>query len=126
VVLPLKIQRVRASQPVVADQGRVALRYGPLVYNIEKVDQDITQALGARTPLTTEWRPGFLGGVTVIKGTFADGSPLLAIPNYARYNREPAPPPAPPPATPPAGTPPGTAPRPTPRPATSIVWIQEA
>jgi hypothetical protein len=79
--------------------------------------------------LTTEWKPGFLGGVTVIKGTFADGSPLLAIPNYARYNREPAPPPAPPPSTPPAAALPagagGAAPRPAPRPPTSIVWIRE-
>ena len=38
----------------------------------------------------------------VIKGTFADGSPLMAIPNYARYNRNPPVVEAPPPATPPA------------------------
>jgi DUF1680 family protein len=128
VVLPMKIQRVRASERIVADQGRVALRYGPLVYNIEKVDQDITQPLASDTPLTTEWRPDLLGGVTVIKGAFADGSPLLAIPNYARYNREPAFPPAPARspavAAPLAGTQP--APRPAPRPPTSIVWIRES
>jgi len=69
----------------------VALRYGPLIYNIERVDQDITQVLGPESALSTEWRPDLLGGVMVIKGTFADGSPMTAIPNYARNNRIPGP-----------------------------------
>ena len=56
----------------------------------------------------------------VIKGKFADGSPMLAIPNYARTNRDPAPPPRPP------GPPPEVAGvRPPPPPPTSIVWIKE-
>jgi uncharacterized protein len=38
-------------------------------------------------PLTAEWRGDLLEGVKVIKGTWADGSPLTAIPNYARNNR---------------------------------------
>jgi hypothetical protein len=39
--------------------------------------------------------------VPVITGTFSDGSPLLAIPNFVRMNRNPPPPPRPPqPATP--------------------------
>ena len=132
-VLPMKIQRVRASEKIAATQGRVALRYGPLVYNIEKVDQDITKALGPSAALTSAWRKDLLGGVMAITGTFADGSPLIAIPNYARCNREPAPPPAPatpPVVAPPAGTPPvaagAAAPRPAPRPPVSIVWIREA
>jgi len=90
VVLPLRIQRVRASDKIEADRNRVALRYGPLIYNIEKVDQDITKVLKPETALMAEWRGDFLGGVMVIKGAFADGSPLLAIPNYARMNRGPA------------------------------------
>jgi len=119
--LPLKVQRVRASAKIAADQGRVALRYGPLVYNIEKADQDITQVLAADSALAAEWRGDLLGGVVVIKGAFAGGAPLLAIPNYARNNRveaEVAPPVAAAPAAP------GT--RPAPRPPTSIVWIKEA
>ena len=28
-------------------------------------------------PLTTEWRPDLLGGVTVIRGKFADGKPVV-------------------------------------------------
>jgi hypothetical protein len=119
-VLPLKVQRVRATEKIAADRGRVALRYGPLVYNIEKVDQDITQALGPASALTTEWRGDLLGGVTVVKGTFADGSPLTAIPNFARYNRNPAEAPKP---QSPYGA--GAGGRPAPRPPTSIVWIKE-
>jgi uncharacterized protein len=117
-VLPMKIQRVRANDNIEADRGRVALRYGPLIYNIEKVDQDVAKILSPDAPLTTEWRKDLLGGVMVIKGKFADGSPMTAIPHYARMNREPAPPE---PATPPQ---PGA--RPAPRPSASIVWIREA
>jgi DUF1680 family protein len=134
--LPMPVQRVRASEKIAADQGKVALRYGPLTYNIEQVDQDIDGVLDSSARLTTEWRGDLLSGVTVIKGAFANGAPMTAIPNYARYNRNPpAPPyvPLPPPPPPPArGTtaspaavvaPP--APRPAPPPATSIVWIRE-
>lgn len=86
--LPLKVQRVKAVEQVAAVRGKVALRYGPLVYNIEKLDQDITKPLADTTPLVAEWRPDLLGGVTVITGKFADGSNLLAIPNYTRLNRQ--------------------------------------
>jgi DUF1680 family protein len=86
-VLPMKIQVVKADERVAADRGRVALRYGPLIYNVEKADQpDLNLALGS-APLTTEWRGDLLDGVMAIKGEWADGSPLLAIPNYARENR---------------------------------------
>ena len=121
--LPMKVQRVRAVNEVEADQGKVALRYGPLVYNIEKVDVgDIGKVLPPDAPLTTEWRGDLLGGVVVIKGTFADGSPMIAIPNYARMNREPEPAPRPPESTPTGGAP---RERPAPPPTASVVWINE-
>jgi len=89
-VLPMKPQRVTSIDEVEANRGRVALRYGPLVYNFEAVDgNNLNGVLDANAELTTEWRPDLLGGVMVIKGKFADGSPLLAIPNYARNNRTP-------------------------------------
>jgi DUF1680 family protein len=130
-VLPLKVQRVHAVGAVAATQGKVALKYGPLVYNIETADQDITRVLPPDAPLAAEWRGDLLGGVMVIKGAFADGNPMLAIPNYARYNRGPVPPPPPP--KPPAAPAPGTGQlqpaavqqRPAPRLPTSIVWINE-
>jgi len=86
-VLPLKVQRVKANDRIAATRGRVALRCGPLIYNVEQVDQDITKVLSPESVLTTEWKGDFLGGVMVVKGTWADGSALTAIPNYARNNR---------------------------------------
>ena len=118
--LPMRVQRVHAIDKVEATRGKVALRYGPLVYNIEKVDVgSLDKVLPADANLTTEWRPDLLGGVMTIKGTFADGTPLLAIPHYARMNREPPPPPVPPPVP---GAPPV---RPAPPPVASLVWITE-
>jgi hypothetical protein len=84
---PMRVQRIRATDKIAANRGRTALRYGPLIYNIESVDQDVEGVLSPTASLTTEWRPDLLGGVLVIKGSFADGKPLLAIPNYARLNR---------------------------------------
>jgi hypothetical protein len=114
------VQRVRASEEIAADRGRVALRFGPLVYNIEQVDQDITKVLAPDSALSAEWRGDLLGGVTVIKGAFADGAPMLAIPNYARMNRGLGSIPA---STPQTGAD-GTV-RPPPGPVVSIVWIRE-
>jgi uncharacterized protein len=86
-VVPMEVQRVKCDTNVAANIGRVALRYGPLVYNIESVDQDIMQVLDPKLKLTAEWAPELLGGVVVIKGQFANGAPMVAIPNYARLNR---------------------------------------
>jgi len=125
--LPMPVQRVYGSDKIISGDSRpspvkdkVALRIGPLVYNIEKVDQDITGVLPPEAPLVSEWRADLLGGVNVIKGTFANGAPMTAIPNPMRYNRHP-PAPQPSPGPPPA---PGT-PRPEPPPPESIVWIRE-
>jgi DUF1680 family protein len=127
-LLPMTVQRVKPDSRIIArsrggevnhpDQGKVALKYGPLMYNIEKVDQDITKPISPSAPLTAEWRGDLLGGVMVIKGKFADGSDLLAIPNYARTNRDAPPPPVP------QGQ--GGGGGRIPRPLTSIVWIKEA
>ncbi|UCD49511.1 MAG: glycoside hydrolase family 127 protein, partial [Phycisphaerales bacterium] len=89
-VLPMKVQRVKGSDKIEATSGRVALRRGPLVYNVEQVDQDITEVLDPGAVLTPQWKADLLGGVTVLEGEWADGSPLVAIPNYARANREPS------------------------------------
>jgi DUF1680 family protein len=86
-VLPMQPQRIKAVDNVRADRGRVALRFGPLIYNIESVDQNVDSILAPTSLLTTEWKPDLLDGVVVIHGTFTDGKPMLAIPNYARNNR---------------------------------------
>jgi len=85
--LPMEIQVVKADERVAADRGRVALRYGPLVYTVESVDQPSLNRAPDLKSLTTEWRGDLLGGVLTIKGKWSDGSPLLAIPYYARENR---------------------------------------
>ncbi|HSL71246.1 MAG TPA: beta-L-arabinofuranosidase domain-containing protein, partial [Longimicrobiales bacterium] len=115
--LPLTVQRIRADQKIAADRGLVALRYGPLIYNIEQEDQDISQALAPAARLTTAWRDDLLGGVVVIKGAFTNGAALTAIPYYARYNRQAAQ--QPPPPRPAPGE------RPAPRPPSAIVWLKE-
>ncbi len=86
-LLPMKIQRVKGIDEIAATRGKVALRYGPLVYNVERLDQDITDVLIPDSALNAEWRGDLLGGVTVIKGTWTNGTELLAIPHYARENR---------------------------------------
>jgi DUF1680 family protein len=78
---------VKADEHIAADRGRVALRYGPLIYNVESADQPNLNLKPDTKSLVTEWRKDLLGGVLVIKGKWSDGSPLLAIPNYARENR---------------------------------------
>lgn len=85
--LPMKVQRVKAIDKVASCAGKVALRVGPLIYSLESADQKLDKPLVPESMLTAEWRPELLGGVMVIKGAFADGSPMLAIPNYARNNR---------------------------------------
>jgi DUF1680 family protein len=90
VEFPLAVQKIKANDRVGADRGRVALRYGPLIYNVESVDQtdnNLNRALAPDAPLATEWDGNLLDGVEVIKGTFADGTAMKAIPNYARLNR---------------------------------------
>jgi len=87
--LPMRPQRVRAINKVEATRGRVALRFGPLLYNVESVDQGVDGAFSPDEELQTQWRPDLLEGVVVIQGKFADGSPVTAIPNYARNNRIP-------------------------------------
>jgi hypothetical protein len=87
VVLPMEVQRVVADPNIAADKGLVALRYGPLLYNVERADNPDLNAVIGNGPLKAVWRPDLLRGVMAIQGTWADGAPLLAIPNYARNNR---------------------------------------
>ncbi len=85
--LPMEIQVVKADEHIKADRGLVTFRYGPLIYTVETADQPKLDLSPDANSLATEWRGDLLGGVLVIKGKWSDGSPLLAIPNYARQNR---------------------------------------
>ena len=99
--LPMPIRRVVANQAVKADAGRVAVERGPLVYAAEWPDNNghvINLMLEDSTPLTSDVRPGLLGGVTVVTGTatafreqrgaiVSSSVPLTLIPYYAWAHR---------------------------------------
>lgn len=87
--LPMEVQRIKADARIKADDSLVALQYGPLIYNVETADQHNLDLALSNDPLKAEWRPDLLGGVIVITGKWQDGTPMLAVPNYARMNRVP-------------------------------------
>ena len=86
IVLPMPVQRIKASTNLTADAGLVALQYGPLIYNIESADQTTGSVLNPNAPLSTQFT-NILGGFMAIKGNWTNGAALTAIPNYARLNR---------------------------------------
>jgi DUF1680 family protein len=88
-VLPMEVQKITADPNIAATSGQVALRYGALIYNFEDVDNGnrINEVSLGTHPLKAEWAPDFLNGMMLIKGTWSDGTPMLAIPNFARMNR---------------------------------------
>ncbi|MCU0613029.1 MAG: glycoside hydrolase family 127 protein, partial [Candidatus Eisenbacteria bacterium] len=89
--LPMVARKVKASDSVEATRGRVALQYGPLVYNIENVDhqnRDVSRlVLPPSSTLRASWEPSLLGGCVTVTSTLADGTPMTAVPNFLRNNR---------------------------------------
>jgi len=99
--LPMPVRRVVAHEAVKADQARVAIERGPLVYTAEFVDNGgrVTNlVLDDQAPLEFQARPALLGGVTVITGratalkmrngeTVREAAPLTLIPYYAWAHR---------------------------------------
>jgi hypothetical protein len=103
--LPMPVRRVEANPSVEADQGRVAIQRGPLVYAAEWPDipggKVRNLLLADDAVLSTEFRPGLLNGVQVVAGravALAQGTDgkvnkraqdFTAIPYYAWANRGP-------------------------------------
>ncbi len=85
--LPMKVQRVKGIDKIAATRGRVALRRGPLIYNVEQADQDLDQVLEPGADLQVQWKEDLLHGVVVLTGSWSDGSALTAIPYFLRHNR---------------------------------------
>jgi len=103
--LPMPVRRVVAHPSVEADQGRVALQRGPLVYAAEWPDNPGGKVRNLLLPdeatLSSDFRPDLLNGVQVVTGRAvtlaydAEGKlnrrtqDFTAIPYYAWANRGP-------------------------------------
>jgi DUF1680 family protein len=101
--LPMPVRRVAAHEHVAADRGRIALQRGPIVYCAEWPDNPGGRVRNLMLPgsakLASEFRPGLLNGVTIVKSTAvllaydAQGNltskeqDFTAIPYYAWANR---------------------------------------
>lgn len=85
--LPMVVQRVKGIDRIEATRGQVALRYGPLIYCVEAADQILGKSLPPDSDLDAEWQPDLLQGIVTVKGVWADGSALQAVPYYVRNNR---------------------------------------
>lgn len=106
--LPMPVTKREARPEVAADQGRIALQRGPMVYCLEERDQRaplerIRLPLNAK--LEPKWEPHLLGGVVTLSGEgrvsaewkgdalYRNAEPLRptpvkAIPYYAWDNRQ--------------------------------------
>lgn len=82
---PMEVRMVMANPKVAADQGKLALEYGPMVYALEEADNkgglEHIQ-LSPKDSLKVSMEPNLLGGVNTISN--AD---FKAIPYYAWSNR---------------------------------------
>jgi hypothetical protein len=99
--LPMPVRRVVAHPAVKADEGRVAVERGPLVYAAEFVDNAgrVTNlVLDDRAPLEAAWRPDLLNGITTVTGRatairmqheapVSQAVPLTLIPYYGWAHR---------------------------------------
>ena len=69
--LPMEVQKLRANPKVLEDRGKIALRRGPLIFCLEQPDLEspVGQVdIPVDTQFTTQFEPGLLGGVIVLKG----------------------------------------------------------
>ncbi|HEX7779442.1 MAG TPA: glycoside hydrolase family 127 protein, partial [Vicinamibacterales bacterium] len=101
--LPMPVRRVAAHDKVAADQNRIAIQRGPIVYAAEWPDNRGGKVRNLVLPdanvLTAEFQPALLGGVVTVKSTATSlakdakdqvvktSQPFVAIPYYAWANR---------------------------------------
>jgi DUF1680 family protein len=97
--LPMEIQMIKSVPQVSANLGKVALRYGPLVYNLERVDHNVSTLdsiyIEPKAVFTTAWNTSLFGeDILTIGGTAKlktsdsnENIEVLSIPHYTRLNR---------------------------------------
>ena len=92
-LLEMPVRRVLANPAVKADQGRVALERGPLVYCAEGADNAghvLDRLLARKLSFTTQRRSDLLSGiVTVTASSKEPSNALTCVPYYAWGNRGP-------------------------------------
>ncbi len=96
VQFPMEIRALVSHEKVQANQGKIAIQRGPIVFCAEGIDNsghagDIH--LDKKTPLQAEYRAGLLEGITVLKGKGWVKSPdepiqVQLIPYYAWNHRD--------------------------------------
>ena len=70
--LAMPVERIYAHPDVQADQGRVALKRGPMVYCVEAVDTSAPPhllKLPRESAIVANLEPDLLGGVATLSGT---------------------------------------------------------
>jgi uncharacterized protein len=107
--LAMPVERIYAHPDVQADQGRVALKRGPIVYCVEAVDTSAPPhllKLPRESAIVANLEPDLLGGVATLSGTAlairpadeslyrsapwpAEGVPFKAVPYPVWDHREP-------------------------------------
>lgn len=91
--LPMEVRKVVAHDSVDANQGKLALERGPIVYAAESVDNEGAvrdYALSTDSDLKAKYRHNLLEGITVLQGTAYEGPQkrsLTAIPYFAWAHR---------------------------------------
>lgn len=80
------VQRIKVGKKAPADAGLAALQHGPLIFNIESVDQGSGLVLNPAAPLSVQYT-NIPGGFMRITGARNNGASLTAIPYYSRLNR---------------------------------------
>ena len=92
-ILATPVRRVVAHPAVVADRDRFALERGPLVYCAEGADNGgkvLDKVLPGTLHFQTDWQPGLLGGVVLVRlSTPTTKDALTLIPYYAWCHRGP-------------------------------------
>lgn len=88
--LPMKPRFVTANQLVKEVNNKVAIACGPIVYCLEKADNNTLEQVSIDTtaPLQLAYQKNLLKGVNVITGKTAGGESFTAIPYYAAGNRK--------------------------------------
>lgn len=86
---PMEPMRIQAHPYVRANNGRVAIRRGPIVFCVEGVDNngEVDRELAADWKVSERFDQNLLGGLIVIAADTADEKRLTAIPLYAWDNR---------------------------------------